>query len=389
MDAPTGRRTRVATEPARGATPPTSARWWSWPGPGRGRLLAGAAIAVALAAILGLLAGPGPVASAATPAGGVPALDAAEVDERSAGVADGAPDDQVGGGRSFASAFFISRKLGAAGSEPRLELLGSAVIWLLLLLSIGSLGLIGQLAATNRRAVIMPPTSFTAIRDLLRSGRYREAIAEAERDGSFFAEVLASALREAGHGWDSMVHALDQRTDELVADRQRRIEVLNVLGQVSPMIGLFGTVYGMILAFQSIVSAGGAADPVMLAGGIGTALTTTFWGLVVAIPALTGYAIVRALMDARTAEAALAAEELVGLFRPPPETRARGGGGGAQRRPGEGAQRRPRGPEARRGSAGEGDGDGDGDGDGGGAGGDAAPGGSRSERGRRSRRRGG
>lgn len=264
----------------------------------------------------------GPVARAATP-GAVPSFDGA------AGAAPVAPDAPAAatrgssGGQSFASAFFISRKLGGDGAAPRLELIGSAVIWLLLVLSMGSLGLIGQLAAANRREMIMPAESFATLREQLRAGQYREAISEAERDGSFFAQVLAASLREAAHGWEAMIHALDQRTDELVADRQRRIEILNVLGQVSPMIGLFGTVYGMILAFQSIVSAGGAADPVMLAGGIGTALTTTFWGLVVAIPALTGYAVVRAQMDARTAEAVLAVEELIGLFRPRPRSRSK------------------------------------------------------------------
>ena len=82
------------------------------------------------------------------------------------------------------------------------------------------------------------------------------------------------------------------------------------------MLGLFGTVYGMILAFQSIVTSGGNADPVLLAGGIGTALVTTFWGLVVAIPALAGYAVLRGRLDATLAEALSEAETLVEKFRP-------------------------------------------------------------------------
>ena len=65
-----------------------------------------------------------------------------------------------------------------------------------------------------------------------------------------------------------------------------------------------------------VVASGGAADPVMLAGGIGTALTTTFWGLVVAIPALAGYALLRNRIDELTIEATLQAEEFVAPFRP-------------------------------------------------------------------------
>jgi biopolymer transport protein ExbB len=82
------------------------------------------------------------------------------------------------------------------------------------------------------------------------------------------------------------------------------------------MIGLFGTVYGMILAFREIVIAGGSPDPVDLAAGIGTALTTTFWGLVVAIPALAGYAIVRNRFDALTSDADAAIEHLVNTHHP-------------------------------------------------------------------------
>ena len=113
-----------------------------------------------------------------------------------------------------------------------------------------------------------------------------------------------------------MQAGLEQAATEVMASRVRRVEILNVIGQVSPMLGLFGTVYGMILAFQSIVTSGGNAYPVLLAGGIGTALVTTFWGLVVAIPALAGYAVLRGRLDATLAEAFGEAETLVERFRP-------------------------------------------------------------------------
>ena len=113
-----------------------------------------------------------------------------------------------------------------------------------------------------------------------------------------------------------MMRALEQTADERATARLRRIELLNVFGQVCPMIGLFGTVYGMILAFGAIVASGGSADPVALAGGIGTALTTTFWGLVVAIPALAGYATLRNKIDELTVEATIVGEEILNNFRP-------------------------------------------------------------------------
>jgi biopolymer transport protein ExbB len=227
-----------------------------------------------------------------------------------------ATTDDVPRAQSFASAFFRSTKTMPGSNEKRLELLGSLIIWFLLTLSVASIGLIGFMALTNQRRGIMPAGVVNEVRGLLEKGKYRDALSLTDNEPSFFSAVLGAALKEANHGFSSMIRRLEQTSDELTTDRLRRIEFLNVLGQVSPMIGLFGTVYGMILAFQSIVAAGGNADPVLLAGGIGTALTTTFWGLVVAIPALAGYAIVRNQIDGLTAEATLVAEELVNQFRP-------------------------------------------------------------------------
>jgi biopolymer transport protein ExbB len=225
------------------------------------------------------------------------------------------------GGGSFLGAFFISKRIVPGSDEKRIEILGSLIIWFLLMLSVLSIGLIGYMAATNQRKSLLPPGVLEEARKLLADGKYRDVMELTGREQSFFSRVLHAALREANHGFVSMARSLEQTADELTTERLRRIEYLNVLGQVSPMIGLFGTVYGMILAFQAIVIAGGNADPVLLAGGIGTALTTTFWGLVVAIPALAGYAIVRNKIDALTAEATLAAGEMISQFRPKPADR--------------------------------------------------------------------
>jgi biopolymer transport protein ExbB len=226
-------------------------------------------------------------------------------------------------GSSFADQFFISRRTDPGG-EKTIELLGSVIIWFLLLLSVLSIGLIGNLALTNQRKAILPQATVDEVKRLLAAGEYRRVLELTERDPSFFGQVLRAALSEASHGFGAVVRSLEQTSDELATQRLRRIEYLNVLGQVSPMIGLFGTVYGMILAFQSIVVAGGNADPVLLAGGISTALTTTFWGLVVAIPALAGYGIIRNKIDELTTEATLTAQELVNQFRPKPRARNQG-----------------------------------------------------------------
>ena len=94
----------------------------------------------------------------------------------------------------------------------------------------------------------------------------------------------------------------------------RRIEWLNLIGNISPMIGLFGTVTGMIQAFYELVeisAAGGVTNAAQLADAISLALVTTFWGLAIAIPALAAFAILRNRIDALAADCWLVADQLL------------------------------------------------------------------------------
>jgi len=214
------------------------------------------------------------------------------------------------GSRSFAAAFFLSRN-----SDGGIELIGTAVTWLLLCLSAIAVGLVLAMVLDTRRKDLLPTALLDSIRDDFKGGRFKDAIKRVKTDDSFLARILRDAFQQAPGGHAAMRRALEQAADAALMGRLRRLEVLNVLGQVSPMIGLFGTVYGMILAFQAIVVSGGAADPVMLAGGIGTALTTTFWGLVVAIPSMAAYAILRQRLDGHATEALQGAEQLLGRLQ--------------------------------------------------------------------------
>ena len=194
--------------------------------------------------------------------------------------------------RSFADAFFVSTRAMPDGQRS-VEWLGTGIIWLLIAASAASLGATLYFFWSTQSSTLIPRQSLAPISRFLAAGGYRKAIRVAAEDHSFFGSVLHATLLTAPKGHAAMVMAMEDAADEETAKRLRKVDFLNVVGQLAPMAGLFGTVYGMILAFQSIVSAGGNADPVLLAGGIGTALVTTFWGLVVAIPALMGYAVIR------------------------------------------------------------------------------------------------
>jgi biopolymer transport protein ExbB len=223
----------------------------------------------------------------------------------------------AGGSSSFASAFFYSSSVQGDGSRQT-EWIGTLLIWLLLALSLVNIGLIAQLFTTNRRPLLLPEATANRLREMLQKGRYREAIQFAQGEPSDLARVVRVALGQASFGFAAMLRALEQVSEETTTERLRRVESLNIIGQVSPMIGLFGTVYGMIVAFRSIAESGGNADPVLLAGGIGTALVTTFWGLLVAIPALAAYATIRNRIDSLATETSLEAQSLIEQFRPKP-----------------------------------------------------------------------
>jgi biopolymer transport protein ExbB len=163
---------------------------------------------------------------------------------------------------------------------------------------------------------MLPPASVEEMRRAIAEGRFAEALDGSRARGGDFGRVLHAALLAAPGGHEAMIRAAEAMSDELVVRRLRRIEVLNVFGQVAPMIGLFGTVYGMIVAFFTIAQSGGTADPVALAGGIGTALVTTFWGLLIAIPALSTHAVVRNRIDSAGTEGAREVEQICARFRP-------------------------------------------------------------------------
>jgi len=194
--------------------------------------------------------------------------------------------------------------------------LGIAIVWFLLLMSVVNFGYSMTLLAKFRKANMTPELTYTELELMLDDKKYRDAIDFASNDPSYLGKLVDAGLNEASNGYAAMERAIEEAADAETSRMLRPVEYLNVIGNISPMLGLFGTVYGMIVAFTKLVEAGGKPDPAKLAGGISTALVTTFWGLVVAMPALTFYAIVRNKIDALTAEGMIMAEELIRPFKP-------------------------------------------------------------------------
>ncbi len=212
-------------------------------------------------------------------------------------------------------------------------LLGNLIVILLLIMSAVVMGFTIMLIFKFRREQVIPEAVRDEIEALLAEKKYREAIEYAQEEESYLGQVASAALSEAANGYAAMERAVEETGDAEAVKLLRPIEYLNVLGNISPMIGLFGTVFGMIVAFQKLVEGEGSADPVELAGGISTALVTTFWGLVVAIPALSAYSLIRNKVDAQCAEGLLTVEELISPFKPSGKKKKSGGSSGSRATP--------------------------------------------------------
>ena len=187
---------------------------------------------------------------------------------------------------------------------------GALIMFLLLALSITAAYLVIDHLMTIRRGEIMPEGLGEQIRELLSKGRVAEADQACRDRPSFLAFVLLNGIAELEGGWTAVEKALEDATAEQSARLFRKIEYLSVIGNIAPMVGLLGTVTGMIFAFQRVAVTQGSAGAADLAEGIYQALVTTVGGLLVAIPSLGAFAIFRNRVDQFVAEAAYMAQHV-------------------------------------------------------------------------------
>ena len=193
---------------------------------------------------------------------------------------------------------------------------GGVIGIVLILLNFASIAIIINYFVTIRRTTLLPELVQQQINEMVANKQFRDILDFTEKDPSFLSYVVHRALSEAPRGLSAMELAIEEAAEERATNLLRKVEVLNVIGNVSPMLGLLGTVYGMIRAFSKIVQVHGMPPADQLAESIGIALVTTFWGLVVAIPALTVYAVMRNRIDSLSSEAIALGQATISSFRP-------------------------------------------------------------------------
>lgn len=182
-------------------------------------------------------------------------------------------------------------------------------IWPLLFASVIAVALIIERAVALRRIKIAPPGLLqSAVADYRQSGISDAQLARLEAH-SPLGRVLAAGMRNAKSSREIMKESIEEAGRGVAHDLERFLTTLGTIATVAPLMGLFGTVVGMIEIFGASTAAG--ANPQALAHGISVALYNTGFGLIIAIPAMIFYRHFRAQVDGFLVEMEQEAVKLV------------------------------------------------------------------------------
>ena len=182
-------------------------------------------------------------------------------------------------------------------------------IWPLLLASILAVAIIIERAWTLRRKRINPPGLLDSVLEELRRGASPLELAQRLEGHSPLGRVLAAGLRKYGSSREVMKEAIEDAGRVVAHELERYLTALGTIAAISPLLGLLGTIVGMIEIFASQSAAG--ANPQQLAHGISVALNTTGLGLIIAIPATIFWRHFRAYVDSLVIEMEQEAVRLV------------------------------------------------------------------------------
>lgn len=189
-------------------------------------------------------------------------------------------------------------------------LFGTTIVILLLGLSLTAAYLVFDHLISIRRRDLIPEGLAELTQQALTNGDIRGAQQACSERPSMLSFVLLQGISDIEFGWASVEKALEEALAEQSARLFRKLEYLSVIANVAPMLGLLGTVGGMIMAFRKVAETQGMASAPQLAEGIYSALVTTVLGLIIAIPAIAAFAIFRNRIDQFVAEMAYIAQHV-------------------------------------------------------------------------------
>lgn len=199
---------------------------------------------------------------------------------------------------------------------------GGVIGGLTIFVSLGMVALIVEQLLTVRASTLMPKGLAENAHQLISAGKYNEAEALTREHPSFLGFLIATGLQDVDLGYASVEKAMEDAAVEQAARLLRKVEYLAVIGAVGPLLGLMGTVWGMIQAFAEFAVRSNPS-PADFAPSISEALVTTFFGLCLAAPAVVAFAFFRNRVDELTAEVAITAGHVMAPLKRALITRAR------------------------------------------------------------------
>jgi len=173
---------------------------------------------------------------------------------------------------------------------------GGPLMWPIILCSIAAAAIILERLWTLQDKRVLPPDLTQKVWQLVEANQINDKVIAALEQNSPLGRVLAAGLANRHRPREVLMERLEDTGRHVVHELERFLNTLGTIAGVAPLLGLLGTVTGIIKAFNAI-QAGGIGDPRMLSGGIGEALITTAAGLCVAIPSLIGYRYLRGRVD--------------------------------------------------------------------------------------------
>lgn len=162
-----------------------------------------------------------------------------------------------------------------------------------LLLSFYFVSLLVMCLLQIRRAVVLPDDLREEFEAHLDAKEYQQAYELVKEDDSYFGRVMAAGMARIQSGYSVAIDAMRETEGEQAMLLEHKVSYVSLVGAIAPMLGLLGTVSGMVGSFQVIAQSATAPKPAELAGGISQALVTTLIGLMIAIPATAAFSMLK------------------------------------------------------------------------------------------------
>jgi biopolymer transport protein ExbB len=179
---------------------------------------------------------------------------------------------------------------GGESDEPLILFMIKSLGWifgpLLLAISVAMLALVVLLTLDLRMSSAIPPGFVDEFTETVNKRKFKEAFDMARNDPSFLGQVLTAGMSRLQYGLEDAREAAMNTLEAIKSDKDQKNNYTAVIATVGPLLGLVGTVFGMIKSFSVLATAGAQINPAKLAEGISHALVVTLFGVAIAVPAI-------------------------------------------------------------------------------------------------------